>query len=116
MKKPDVTHYDASCGFGAGGGLMGTVGAVSSAGSVPANVREKGNTQKMIGYDESHGTYRVKRAVAADRNLMFTLWRLVDVRAGAMGFDTKTRTVRAFHVPQTVGNAGLLRCPGLGIR
>ena len=63
-QKFTVAHYDANCGFGAGGGVMGTVGAVSSASSVPVNVREKGNTGKLIGYDESHGPFQVERAAA----------------------------------------------------
>ena len=79
-----VTQYEqeSTCDFGRSGGILGVVGGVNRdpLGSVPAHIKEAGNTLQMMGYTESSGIRPIERVVAADRPFVFTISRLVDIK------------------------------------
>jgi hypothetical protein len=70
---------------------MGVVGGVSRdpLGNVPSHVKEAGNTLKMPGYSEVAGLRPIERVVRADRDFVFGIRRIVDVRYETPGYKTR---------------------------
>jgi hypothetical protein len=98
-----VTQYMSSkCDLGESGGIMGVVGGINRdpLGNVPPYIKEAGNTQQMIGYSESAGVLPIERVVAADRDFIFTIYRMVDIRLETPYIKTKTCTVTYQLTPQ----------------
>jgi hypothetical protein len=88
-----VTQYEsARCDLGASGGIMGVVGGINRdpLGNVPAHVKAAGNTEGMIGYDERSGSRPIERVITADRDFVFSTFRVIDARADAFYIRTKT--------------------------
>jgi hypothetical protein len=101
-----VSQHAAGCELGPSDGIVGSIGGIGRdpMGNVPRHVAEAGNTQGMPGYSESTGTRPIERLVAAERDLFFTLFRLLEVRpaavAGQPGYKSTTCTLTVQFRPR----------------
>jgi hypothetical protein len=69
---------DEQCKFGSWGGVMGVMGgvAVDPLNNVPQKIKESGNTEEIIGYENNYPVAPIERPVPADRKFVFTLFRI----------------------------------------
>jgi len=97
-----VTQYEsAKCELGSSGGIMGVVGGINRdpLGNVPAQVKVAGHTEGMLGYDEKSGSRPIERVIRADREFVFSTFRMVDARSDAGYIKTKTCSLSLQFTP-----------------
>src|SRR5690348_699068 len=98
-----VTQYESpKCELGSSGGIMGVVGGIARdpLGNVPAHVKAVGNTEGMVGYDETSGSRPIERVIRADRDFVFSTFRLLDARMDASFIRTKTCSLSLQFTPR----------------
>lgn len=71
-----IKKYESeNCNYGPDGGIVGVVGVVIAdpLNVVPANIKEVGNSQNMLGFDPDRDAKSIERVVQANKDFVFVL-------------------------------------------